>query len=407
MKSKNMTLMAIAIGCGLVAAFLTAKLSGGSASETVDVIIAKKELIVGTVLDEKELESMIGTQKVDKKNLPPDIINNADELKGKKLNRTLKAGNFFSVGDVGADSGVKLPEGSSKYSVKMDGVKAVAGFVNPGDKVDVILTESQANGKAKSGVILSDMLVLAVDTRNRRTESGEAVQQVSSVSLAVTPDQALYLSSAEKRGEVKLLLRGSGSTTKTSVAAKSSIPGFDDPPAESAPMLPPAKLIAIVIARTDVPQNTLVTKENFSNFFTTKDVPEEGLTSKAIKDATGMYGKYIVGTREADQQVFTSKLSNEKIDEPKAVVAVVAEVAKPVEEIELLPFPREVVSLYPRKFEQILNNQRVFFIETAPGQFRRVDGLSEEIKGLPSLDAKPFKKEEKTEEKPQPGDLPV
>ncbi len=403
MKSKNMTLMAIAIGCGLVAAFLTAKLSGGNAPETIDVIVAKKELPVGTTLEAAELDNMLMTQKIDKKSLPPDIINSADELKGKKLNRTLKAGNMFSQGDVGVDAGIKMPEGMSKYAIKMEGVKAVAGFVQPGDKVDVMLTESQANGKAKSGVFLSDMLILAVDTRARRSENGEAVQQVNSVSLAVTPDEALYLSSAEKRGEVKLLLRNTTNTAKTSVNPKSSIPGFDESQ-EQAAIAPPMKLVPIVVAKADIAQNTQVTKENFNNFFATKDVPEEGLTSKAIKDPTAMYGKYIKGAIEADQQVFNSQLSNDKIEEPKVVVA---EAPKPVDELEILPFPREIVSLYPRKFEQILNNRRVIFLETGPGQFRQVDGQADGIKELPSLDAKQFKKEEKTEEKPRPGDLPV
>jgi len=268
--------------------------------------------------------------------------------------------------------------------------------------VDVLLTESQANGRAKSGVFLSDMLVLAVDLRSRRSENGEPVQQVNSVSLAVTPDQALYLSSAEKRGEVKLLLRGSTNLSKTSVTAKDKIPGFDEP-SEQAAIAVQIKMVPIVVAKTDIAQNTQVTKENFNNFFTTKDVPEDGLSNKAIKDQTAMYGKYINSAIEADLPVFTSKLSNDKIEEPKVVVA---EAPKP-EEMEILPFPREIVSLYPRKFEQILNNRRVIFLETAPGQFRQVDGQAEGVRNLPSLDAKPFKKEEKTEEKPQPGDLPV
>ena len=57
MKSKNMTLMVVAIGCGLVAAFLTARLSGGSSPEKIEVIVAKRELPVGTLLEEKELDT--------------------------------------------------------------------------------------------------------------------------------------------------------------------------------------------------------------------------------------------------------------------------------------------------------------------------------------------------------------
>jgi pilus assembly protein CpaB len=399
MKSKNMVLMFVAIGCGLAAAFLTAKLSGGSAPDTVDVIVAKKELPVGTLLDEKELESMLGTQKFPKANLPPDIINNADDLKGKKLNRTLKAGNFFSMGDVGADSGIKLPEGFSKYAIRTDGVKAVAGFVQPGDKVDVILTEVQNNGKAKSGMILREMLVLAVDTRARRTENGEAVLQVQSVCLAVTPKQSLTLSSAEKRGEVKLLLRDPASPDTSNIVATTVIPGFDNKEAPGEPGAAPVKLVTVVVSKGEVAENTQVTAENFEELFITREIPEDAVLSEdQVKDKTQVYGKYLRKHLDPKMPLYASWLSNEKI-EPKEVAA------KPPEDLEVLPQPKESIQekpLYPRKFEQIINRQRVFFIEIKEGEFRRVDAGAE-IKDLPDSNSKP-EPQQKTEE---PGDRPI
>ncbi len=151
MKSKNMTLMVVAIGCGLVAAFLTARLSGGSSPDKVEVIVAKKDLPVGTILEEKEMENLLGTIKFEKGTLPPDVIMNAEELKGKKLTRTLKQGNYFSATDVGTDSGIKIPEGMFQYAIKSDNVKAVAGFVQAGDKVDVILTETGSERQSQVG----------------------------------------------------------------------------------------------------------------------------------------------------------------------------------------------------------------------------------------------------------------
>jgi len=310
MKSKNVALMAVAIGCGLVAAFLTAKLSGGSSPETIDVIVAKKELPVGTLLDEKELENLVGTQKLPKASVPPDIINNLEELKNKKLNRTLKTGNYFAVGDVGADSGIKLPEGMMKYSVKMDGVKAVAGFVNPGDKVDVLLTEPQPSGKTKSGVFLSNMLVLAVDTRARRTEGGEAVQQVNSVSLAVTPEEALTLSSAEKRGEVKLLLRDPKSTAKTHVSAMTKIKGFDDENEGNGAIK--SNMVKVVVGKAEAPANTLILSSNFDEYFALKDVPQEAITSVMVTEKQDVMGKYVVGKVEPEAYAYKSWFSDEK-----------------------------------------------------------------------------------------------
>lgn len=392
MKSKNMTLMVVAIGCGLVAAFLTAKLSGGSGPEMVDVIVAQKELTVGTTLDEKEISNMIGTKKYPKDSLPPDVVLNVEELKGKRLNRTLKQGNYFSQGDVSPDSGIKLPEGMSKYSVKMDGVRAVTGFVQPGDHVDIILTESQASGKAKSGVILRDMLVLAMDTRSNRAEGNQqGAQTINSVSLAVTPKQALILSSAEKRGEVKLLLRDNKSTDKLDVEASDSIPGFDDK-VKTAQGPNGAKTIGILVAKKEVPVNTFVTADNFEEFFTTKDIPEEAFFGKSVKDPNTLYGKYIANKMEADMPVYTSWVSEQKIEVGGKTVAIEIDQDKH----ELLPWPKQIAEekpLYPRKFEQILNNQRVWFLEVAPGEYRRVDGDGGvDLKDVPATNGK---KEEK------------
>jgi Flp pilus assembly protein CpaB len=398
MKSKNMTLMIVAIGCGLVAAFLTARLSGGSGPEMIDVIVAKKELPVGTLLDEKEFDNYVTQAKFLKTNVPQDVITNPEDLKGKKLNRTLKPGNFFAAGDVGADNGIRLPDGMYKYSIKIDMVKAASGFIQPGDHVDVILTEPLPNGKAKSGMMLRDMLVLSVDTRARRTEAGESVQQVNSVSLAVTSEQALFLSSAEKRGEVKLVLRDSKNADKHQIAAKTKIPGFDEDESPMQPATPPVKTVAIIVAKADVPLNTLITKDNYDTYFTVREFTEETVPTKALKDAASVQGMFVVNKLEADQILFNTWLSKEMIEVPVKTVVVEKGMNDPQKgDPEFLPVqPRELAQekpAYPRKFLQTINNQRVWFIETAPGEFRRAEDSAADLKDLPDSTPKSKKPE--------------
>ncbi len=388
MKSKNLTLMVVAIGCGLVAAFLTARLSGGSAPEKIEVIVAKKELPVGTLLEEKQLEELLGTMKFDKGTLPPDVIVNAEELKGKRLNRTLKQGNYFSATDVAPDSGIKIPEGMYKYAIKTDGVKACAGFVQPGDKVDVILTESMNNGKARSGMFLRDMLVLAVDVSQNRREQGQLAQaQVNSVSLAVTSEQSLYLSSAERRGDVKLVLRDPKNSDRHNIGAKGKIPGIDEEDTSMAQAGPAVKTVSVVFAKGDVPVNTLITKDNFPTLFEIREVPEEGLSQKTVKDPNTLWGKYVTRPLEAEMPVFGTWLSPTQVEG-----AAVASNGAP-QDAEVLPAPQQKQTdraQYPRKFEQIINNRRHYFIELSPGEFKRVEN-PEEVKELP-----PTNQQEKT-----------
>jgi pilus assembly protein CpaB len=422
MKSKNMTLMAIAIGCGLVAAFLTARLSGGSAPETVDVVVAKKELPVGTMLEEKDLESLLAQAKFNKASLPPDVITNVAELKGKRVNRTMRVGNYFSPGDVGEDAGIRIPDGMFKYAIKMDGVKAAAGFVEPGKHVDVILTESLPNGKAKSGVILRDVLVLAVDTQARMQEGAAGGRQtVNSVSVAVSPKHALILSSAEKRGEVKLMLRDDKNPDHTKVEAQVKIEGFDEDSKEQGPAAPVGKSVSVVFAKADVPLNTFVTKDNFDVFFEVREVPEELVAgvAKVIKDPATLREKYITRKLEAEQMVFNTWLGETKVEpevvfkekivevpastfvgpvQEKKELPAVAKAAEP-EPLFVQPREKEVEKpLYPRKFVQIINNHQVWFMEIAPGEFRRVDGNGKELKDLPDTGTIEKKQERKPDE---------
>ena len=51
MKQKNVILMVVAVGCGLVAAFLTTQINAKPKVEQVEVVVALKDLPVGTVIE--------------------------------------------------------------------------------------------------------------------------------------------------------------------------------------------------------------------------------------------------------------------------------------------------------------------------------------------------------------------
>jgi Flp pilus assembly protein CpaB len=405
MKSKNMTLMVVAIGCGLVAAFLTARLSGGSGPEMIDVWVAKKEITVGTTLpaDEKELENFIVQAKMAKASLPPDVVASKDDLKGKRLNRTLRQGNFFAPADVGADSGIKLPEGMRQYAIRTDVVKSAGGSVDAGKHVDVLFTESLPNGKRKTGVILQNVLILQVDQHQRPTEGPTGGrQQVSSVSLAVTPKQGMILSTAEERGQVKLLLRDENSTE---IAADQlvieNIPGFDKDPKENQATPAVVPMITIVVAKAEVPLNEFITADNFPQYFTTREVPAEYVSPKTIKDPLSLREKYIVKAIEPDQHVFSTMLGDAKVEIKVKEVIVVKEVS-PAQNgtYEQLPAPREMAQekpSYPRKFTQVINGKLVWWKETAEGVFERIDGNTSDLKDLPNSGSIEKKEEKKAQ----------
>jgi Flp pilus assembly protein CpaB len=164
---------------------------------TIEAIVAKKTLPMGTLLEENDLENLLGTIKFPKDCLPPDVIVNAEELKNRRLNRTMRQGNYFTAEDVGRDDGIKIPEGMYMYALKTD--PGTVGFFAPGARIDLISIESLPDGKAKSAVILQNLLVLVIESEIRRERA--------TISFAVTSEQALTLSAAEKRGDIKCILR--------------------------------------------------------------------------------------------------------------------------------------------------------------------------------------------------------
>src|SRR5262245_37562968 len=113
MKQKNLAMLGVAVGCGLVAAVAVAKLSAGGSKgpDTVKVLVAKKDLPVQTKLDEKELDHLLQWADMPKSLAPPDAATDLEQVKGKTLNRTLKQGNALSVTDLGDIKKLILPDG--------------------------------------------------------------------------------------------------------------------------------------------------------------------------------------------------------------------------------------------------------------------------------------------------------
>lgn len=109
-----------------------------------------------------------------------------------------------------------LTEGMRAVSLGLDANAGMAGLLNPGDIVDVIVVLN-ATGKEKENedtnrTILCGVRVLALDQHlsnpvelvNKKV--GEALQAPKSVTLEVTPQQASALASAVKMGSLSLSL---------------------------------------------------------------------------------------------------------------------------------------------------------------------------------------------------------
>jgi pilus assembly protein CpaB len=380
MKQKNLAMLGVAVGCGLVAAVAVAKLSAGGnkGPDTTKVLVAKKDLPVQTNLDEKELDNLLGWADMPKNLVPPDACTDLESVKGKSLNRTLKQGNPLSITDLGGTKTLVLPDGCKAMSVKATQVDAVAGFVKPGNRVDLLYVERLGTGKTRSAILLRKMLVLAVNMTNQVDEkSGAAIPQVESVSLAVNDRQSNLLALADEKGKLKLLLTSAGAADTTPDAKDGEIEWLDDPFESKAPPVvavappkepAPPKFDQAVVARKTVPLNTLINSDNVGEYFATvelKTAPEG-----VVRNPDDLKGRYIVRSIEAGQYLYKSLTGNEIVQQEKPAVLPVA----PVEPVKPTAIEKKI--RLPR-FEQVIQEggatRKVIWMEVAPTKWKRFE----------------------------------
>jgi pilus assembly protein CpaB len=90
-------------------------------------------------------------------------------------------------------------------AVKVDDVVGVAGFINPGNMVDVLVTLTQSPPITKT--VLENVLVLASGTELERRGHEEKPQPVRVITVEVTPEEGEKLALAANEGKLQLALR--------------------------------------------------------------------------------------------------------------------------------------------------------------------------------------------------------
>lgn len=103
----------------------------------------------------------------------------------------------------------ELQQGMKAVTVRVSDVTDVAGFVLPGDHVDVVLTRQINVDTAFNDVVIQNVRVLAVDqSADARAEKAAVVVKAVTLEVDVTDAQRLALASAV--GTLSLLLRKAG-----------------------------------------------------------------------------------------------------------------------------------------------------------------------------------------------------
>jgi pilus assembly protein CpaB len=107
-----------------------------------------------------------------------------------------------------------IPKGMRAFTIHTPNVASgVAGFILPGNRVDVLLTVSSTASNDETGggsttTLLQNVEILAVDQRvDAPADNKVDAKELRSVTLVVTPDQAAKLDLGQNKGTLHLSLR--------------------------------------------------------------------------------------------------------------------------------------------------------------------------------------------------------
>jgi pilus assembly protein CpaB len=230
MKAARLVVLGIAVAAGGLAAFLAGTFESAPPPPpqvvqvpTVDVLVAKNDLGMGTALGPQDLEWATWPETAAQN---PAYIRRKDrpeaqqQLTGAIVRVSMAQGEPVRENKLirGKNSGYMaaiLPTGMRAYSTEVSPETGAGGFILPNDRVDVILTPKRPRDDDKaskliesyaSETILTDVRVLAIDQLVQEKD-GQRVVVGKVATLELTQRQAELLAAARQAGGLTLTLR--------------------------------------------------------------------------------------------------------------------------------------------------------------------------------------------------------
>tara|TARA_Y100000588_G_scaffold335144_1_gene375134 strand:+ start:3306 stop:4055 length:750 start_codon:yes stop_codon:yes gene_type:complete len=213
-KSQIFLLFLLSVVFGLAAVFFAKQWMDNQVQPTVEVeqverhpvVVASQEIEAGTIIEEQYLTIKL----MEKDWINENNYSDTGELVGKVVANTIYAGEVlhkmrFTVPGEGSTLAALIPKNKRAVTIRVDDVIGVAGFLLPGNKVDILNTVSYGKNSASTQTVLKDIKVLAVDQTAKTKENSPII--VRAVTLEVTPKDAEKLLTAKSKGSIQLTLR--------------------------------------------------------------------------------------------------------------------------------------------------------------------------------------------------------
>ncbi len=251
MKKRGFLLIVLSIVMGVGAAWVAnnwvqirSNQVAGNDPNQVAVVVAALAIPYGMKVEERHLDTIM----VPSSFASAGAVTDPAQVLGYVATDEILAGEIlmqarFSSHDGGSTLASLITANKRAITVRVDDVVGVAGFLLPGNYVDVLATRLDRNDQiATTKTVLKKIRVLAVDQTARTDDSDPVV--VRAVTLEVDPKESEVLTKSMAEGTIQLTLRNPNDE-EVMVA-------------EEAPKAAPAKVIVRRPAAPAAPQVTVI-----------------------------------------------------------------------------------------------------------------------------------------------------
>ena len=259
------------------------------------VLVARKELPVGTMIDAESLTFQPWPKEMMQSAYYTEGQPDSDmsKLLGTVVRYPITAGQPMTRGAlVGPkDRGflaAALGPGMRAITVPVNATTGVAGFVFPGDRVDVMLTQEVAGGGDGPALkvtetVIRNVRVLATDQRtDSKGEDGQTlVRTFSNVTMEATPRIAEKIAVAQSLGQLSLVLRSiadnSSELERAIASGDVKVPEGTNPAQE--------RQMLLAVANRPIDTNTTFSTGGDVSRFQRRSVPARAPTGPAAGNA--------------------------------------------------------------------------------------------------------------------------
>jgi len=196
--------------------------SASAAGEADDVVVATTNIPLGARIQDKDVRLV----RLPADAIPPGSFHSKDShLLGRGVIQTISAGDFVLKTKLAPENGgaglpSMIPPGMRAVSVRVNDFSSVSGFVQPGSRVDVLMTASGSGSvEPQTITVLRNVAVLANGQKLDRGVLSNDSQNSPVITLVVSPDDAAKLALAMNQGHIQLALRNPLDTNQAQVAA--------------------------------------------------------------------------------------------------------------------------------------------------------------------------------------------